>query len=961
MRSSGVTRFTCVLLSISAFVLLASAPVSTPRQADSFSPPITFIENKGQFPPQVRFQIRIHNQIAWLTQTSIFFYATERTREPASDLKKSSIQIKAGRSKMVSFVERFVGPESPVIVGTTCSGPKFSFFVGDQSHWRTGIQACSGVLYRNLWPGIDLKLYSKDGSNLEQEFVVHPSADLSQVRVHYDGVKALKTTKQGALRILTTGGTLTETPPIFYLSADRSHPISGHFKLVSLNEYGFEIDSGLPNKGDLVVDPALLYSTFAGGSGQDTPYGIAADNAGNAYVTGSTFSQDFPLTVGSFPNSCTGANSRISGCSSAFIMKFDPAGNLVYATFLGSTYGGDFARGIAVNSNSEAYVTGSANPGFPLTQGSIQNYCYSSTFLSKLNASGDSLIYSECYGQNDIGYPAGGSGVAVDSIGVAYIAGAAIVLPITANAYQKVNKSQGNPSNTTFVMVVDTTKPGKPGLVYSSFLGGLVSLGATSGAEEALAVAVDAKGHAYIAGATSSMDFPTTPGAFQRHNNRTANCGDNVVALCMNAFVAEFDPKQTGDVSLVYSSLIGGSNYGGSDVAAAVAVDSNGQAYITGVAGSSNFPSTPGAFAPTQQFGKAFVAKFDPTKSGPASLVYSTFIPGAHSASGIAVDAAGNAYVAGNAEDNTLGFQVTPDAYQPVDSGGDFDPFLLELNASGSALIYSTYLSSSGTDFDGSTGIARDSSGNIYLTGTTINPLFPTTLAAFQTWLRGGTTCFERCTNGFIVKFGPGGSQPLTILGAGPEVGGNTGTITVTVVGSGFVSGAAVALQCPSGNVVGSNPAINPGGTRLTAVFNLNGINPGKCSVIVTDPNSSAATLQNAFTVEQGGSPMLWVDIIGPAEVPGAEGTTQFSIPYVVVVGNRGIVDAPVTRVWAAFGAGYPWTLQMPPVSAQGQEGGYQFVAFDAPVPAGGTVLGLLTISFPGFGTYEVQAWRDAE
>jgi hypothetical protein len=229
-----------------------------------------------------------------------------------------------------------------------------------------------------------------------------------------------------------------------------------------------------------------------------------------------------------------------------------------------------------------------------------------------------------------------------------------------------------------------------PVLSYSTYLGG------TSG-EEGFGIAVDSAGNAYVTGFTASTDFPTTTGAFQ------STLGGS------DTFVSKLNPTGT---ALVYSTYLGGTN---NDVGYGIAVDGAGDAYVTGATQSTDFPTTPGAFQRSSGGGgqDAFVTKLNPTGT---ALVYSTYLGGTGEdrGYGIAVDTAGNAYVTGWTY--STDFPITVGAFQ-TSGGAPEDAFVTKLNPTGTALVYSTYLGGSSYDFG--QGIAVDTTGNAYVTGTT--------------------------------------------------------------------------------------------------------------------------------------------------------------------------------------------------------------------------------------------------
>ena len=331
----------------------------------------------------------------------------------------------------------------------------------------------------------------------------------------------------------------------------------------------------------------LAYATFLGGSGQDLSYAIAVDGAGSAYVTGWTASSDFPTTAGAFDISHNG------GYYDAFVVKVNAGGTgLAYATFLGGS-DHDYGEAIAVDGAGSAYVTaGTYSHDFPTTAGAFDTSLDGDedTFVVKVNADGTGLAYATFLGGSgqDLSYA-----IAVDGAGSVYVAGLthSSDFPTTAGAFD----TSLDGDEDTFVVKVnaDGTE-----LAYATFLGG-------SNREEGYAIAVDGAGSAYVAGITYSFDFPTTEGAF-----------DTILDEGDGAFVVKVNAGGTG---LAYATFLEGS---GSDAGFAIAVDGVGSAYVTGCTGSSDFPTTEGAFDTSHNGGytDAFVAKLA-MGGGPGLLI----------------------------------------------------------------------------------------------------------------------------------------------------------------------------------------------------------------------------------------------------------------------------------------------------------------------------------------------------
>jgi uncharacterized protein (TIGR03437 family) len=355
--------------------------------------------------------------------------------------------------------------------------------------------------------------------------------------------------------------------------------------------------------------------------------------------------------------------------------------------------------------------------------------------------------------------------IAVDSSGNAYVTGwtAATDFPVSKGAIQRL-KGVGQNAFVTKLNSAGT------GLVYSTYLGG------SNSSDEGRGIAVDSSGNAVVVGRTSSATFPITPTAFQT----TLQAGGGAFVTQLNA---------AGD-GLLYSTYLGDTV---TTLGTAIALDSAGNAYVTGYTQSANYPVTLGAFR-TSFFGiSGFVSKLNPTASGRASLVYSTFLPVTIFASGIAVDSSGNAYVTGYA--NAPGV-ATPGAFQTSLGGGD-DVVVTKLNATGSGLVYSTYLGGSGADRGN--GIAVDGFGNAYVTGNTTSTNFPITPGAFQISFQGGLNNVAA----FVTKLNAAGDglvYSTYLVGSGNANNSNNeqgNGIAVDYAGNAYVTGSTTSTSFP--------------------------------------------------------------------------------------------------------------------------------------------------------------------
>jgi len=466
---------------------------------------------------------------------------------------------------------------------------------------------------------------------------------------------------------------------------------------------------GIPNVFVTKLNPtgtALVFSTYLGGSGNgssgDVGLGIAIDSSDNSYITGYTFSSDFPLK-NAFQSTNKAAQ---NGLSEPFVAKINASGSgLVYSTYLGGSSNiyskdrGDRGYGIAVNGAGNAYVAGSTqSTDFPVTSGAYQGTDAGAAngsgnaFITEMGVAGSSLVYSTYLGGSGIVYDVtnaliytrgdGARGIAVDKSGNVYVSGIASStdFPVTGGAFQSVNNAAANTASNAFISKLNPTGSS---LIYSTYLGGsstsspdLTCFGCDDG-DGAASIAIDSSGNAYVVGGTYSSNFPTTNGVFQKTNQGK-----------VNAFVSKINPTGT---ALIYSTLLGGSGSQG-DVAYGMALDPAGDVYVSGFASSANFPITSGAFQSTNE----------------------------------------------------------------AASKGATNAFLSEVNPTGTGLLYSTYFGGMGypTGSDGSGpyvgdysyGLTLDCSGNAYLAGTASSPNFPTTSTAYQ-------TVGKAETNAFVSKF----------------------------------------------------------------------------------------------------------------------------------------------------------------------------------------------------------------
>ncbi len=666
--------------------------------------PIYFTQNDGQVNKEVRFYERGNGHSTFFTKEGVslsFFRRKGTDHQDYTAIKLTPINI---------------NPTFEIIPEGLQTG-RTNYFIGnDPSKWNANILTYSTVVYKEIYPGIDIKFYGKN-HEIEYDIIVKPGADPSHVKLSYEGIRDLRQNEGGELEIGVNNGWLIQKKPYIYQEIGGQRiGIEGQFVIHNQPAHTYSFHVGSYNKDyPLIIDPILSYSTYLGGSYGDNGFGIAVDSAGNAYITGMTGSTDFPLTTNVADSTCTDClNYYEFWATDAFVTKLSPDGGLVYSTYLGgSRY--DAGLDIAVDINGNAYITGETDSlDFPATAGAFQTSCINSygncstnAFVTKLNATGSALIYST-YLSGDFNFETStsgntyGKGIAIDLQGNAYVAGytTSSHLPVSNGAFQTVFGG----SYDAFVVKINSSGSG---LSYSTYLG-------SKGADYGRDVAVDSSGSAYVTGGTGptdtvhSNDFPTL-------NAVQPNPGN---PLYSDAFIAKLNPTGTG---AEFSTYLGGNDIDGAD---GIALDADGNAYITGQTKSTDFPTLNPlqvANSLTSAVGDAFVTKIS---ANGAALFYSTYLGGIYYdwGTGIAVDSSGNAYITGMT--GSIDFPIL-DAFQS--EMGNYDAFVTKINSSGTALIFSTYFGGIGSEnTEGSDGdIAIDSSGNVYITGTTSSEDLP--------------------------------------------------------------------------------------------------------------------------------------------------------------------------------------------------------------------------------------------
>jgi hypothetical protein len=782
--------------------------------------PLAFEQNQGQVDKRVKYTARTNGYTLFLTADDVVFSIPSSIRYPV--ISKRPLVRKAARLARNSDTPRIMKDSSSALVHMQLVGAnveanigasdllpgKVNYFIGNDPHkWRSNLPVYARVNYQNVYPGVNLAFHGEQ-RQLEFDFVVRPGASPEAIMLHFTGAQKIKTDKSGSLLIASGAGDVVLHKPFAYQEQNGAkQPVDAEFVLKADDRVSFELGK-YDHTRELVIDPsvAVLYATYLGGSAADEAEAIAVDSSGNAYVTGQTASMNFPVVGGL-------AITDASGTPDAFIAKIATGGSsLVYSTYVGGTDGNaSSGNAIALDAAGDAFVAGgTASTTFPVTSGAFQRSygtpATSNAFVLKLNPTGSALAYSTYLG-GTVGDAA--DGVAVDASGNAYLGG------ITSSPdFPTLDPLQTFPGPYSgFVTKLDSAGTG---LVYSTYLalGGAIE-------DRINAIAIDSVGDAYVTGAaSSSTSFHATPGAFQTQCGTDSTCnglsdafvtvinaagsgyvystflggsstdvGDGIaVDSSLNAYVtgstesSDFPLKaayqgtyggntdafvtklnSTGS-ALVYSTYLGGAQF---DQGGGIAVDSGGNAYVTGLTGSSPFPTA----SPTQAIlaggNDAFVAEFNPAGS---KLQFSTYLGGsADENTGTAYGAiavgtfGGDIYVTGNTEStntSSVPFPVTAEAVQTTFGGPQTDAFVADYSQSSFSVAATI-----------PAAVAPGSSATSTVTLTSLNGYAsPVNLTCTVT---GGGSPLPTCSASSF------STNPVT-----PTAGGGQTTLTITVPSS---------------------------------------------------------------------------------------------------------------------------------------------------------------------------------
>ena len=723
-----------------AYAQSASVPVGPVASHTTIEPrygstPLSFEPNHGQTDAAVQFLARGNGYITFLQPDS----ATLLLSHPQERSDVSRVGRQAAPQSQEVLRMKLVGgaPDAPMHGESQLPG-YVNYLRGGRSTSSVGLPTFAATAVQDVYPGIDLVYYGTN-RRLEYDFVVAPHADPRRIRLAIDGAHPMLESN-GELR-LRVGKTVRATdvvfhkPSVYQVVAGRRHMVNSAFQIDARGDVGFKL--GTYDRGEkLVIDPVVSYASYFGGSGEDEINGSALNASNQLYAVGQTHSSELPGATGEFQSArMAGKNSNYHD---AFVTKFSADGStIIWTTYLAGSQD-DFATAVAVNSADQAYVVGytnscglpSSSPSFPFTSDAIQTLCspavlgfnnYESNgvsydaFLVKLSADGKTLLYGTPLGggNNDVA-----SGVALDPTGKVYIV--------------------GQTTSTQYFYAVSSNLSDVPSYPVNNH--GQASIGTSN---------YPTTPNAFYSNTTESKQYATTDGS----GNVGGPTDEQAFLTVLSADLH----------TMVYSTLIGGGILGGCGNGAcntnglAIAVNAGGIAYIGGNTSSAHWPTTSGSFAPTcANAGTAtsqcpmtgWLAAFDPTKTGNASLLFSTYVNGSSAGTnggnplypssdvyGLAIDSKGNVVATGDTNANN--FPTTPGTLQPacvLSSDGNNDvnvcanAFVTKFSSTG-ATLWSTYYHGTAAFSAGAAvigyGVALDTSDNVYVVGTSNVPSIP--------------------------------------------------------------------------------------------------------------------------------------------------------------------------------------------------------------------------------------------
>ncbi|MBF9222389.1 DUF7948 domain-containing protein [Hymenobacter ruricola] len=710
-----LTRWLCLGSALfSGLPAVASPAPVAPLPADAH--PLRFVPNQRQWEQPILFAADVPAGRLFLERGRLL---VARYDAPAVDRahhtprgKGQPVRI-GGHAYSVSFVGANARPE---VRGEQPTGERFNYFLGnDQSRWVSGVPAYTDVRYQQLYPGTDLRFYSR-GPVMEYDFELAAGADAGRIQLRYEGQESL-TVVDGALHIGTSVGRVTEQKPVAYqLIEGRRVAVPCQYVLGPGHTVSFGLPKGYDHSKPLVIDPVLVYSTYSGATARfNWGYTACPDTLGNLYAAGINFTAGYPTTTGAL---------TYRGAKDIVISKYNPAApvgtsSLVYATYLGGT-DDEYPHSLVVNRANELVLLGSTeSTNFPVTTASYRRTLAGGTdlVLAKFDATGTRLLGSTYMGgtsddgrlptssnlYNNYGDDFRGDVITDRQNNIYFTSGTlSSLFPTSAGAYQTSRRG-------TQDAVVVKLNPNLTGMIWSTYLGGTRE-------DAAYSIQLDSLNGVFVAGGTTSTDFPGTVGGLR------ATSGGGPA----DGFVAHLSPTGT---TLVQSTYLGTSSY---DQAYFVQLDRKAAVYVLGQTNGA-YPVTAGTYRNTGS--RQFIQKMN---YGLSASVYSTVIgngPGTSSSANpypsnlaptaFLVDNCGQILLSGYGAASIAGMPTTPDALRLTATNSTASSaanantdtygylYIMQLSANARRLVYGTYFGTGTTHVDGGTS-RFDKRGIIY-------------------------------------------------------------------------------------------------------------------------------------------------------------------------------------------------------------------------------------------------------
>ncbi|MFN9337858.1 MAG: SBBP repeat-containing protein [Candidatus Kapaibacterium sp.] len=703
-----------------ALICLVLMPASTMGQHEfhsnsqiSFTQPkntLSYIQNNGQWSKDVLFVVRTSSLDMWITENGVVYDQFEIIEKDKKVQRKSPNDSRefSRRGHVVKVLHTDKTHSSFRSVGIRKLPVAYSYIKSNETFEA---QSFESVRLDNIVDGIDVVYYT-DNNVPRYDYIVKPFANPKSLRLNVEGAISISANSKDNLTLKTSLGEIQQHGLFVYQNIGNSKKkIECSFSVSHDNTISFNLGEYDVSK-PLIIDP-LVFSTYIGGSSFETGNGIALDASGNIYVTGTTQSTNFPTVSGSYDVSANGS-------TDIFVSKFNASGTtLLYSTYIGGS-NNDQSNDIAVDGSGNVYITGfTKSTNFPVTSGIFQNSYGGGSddiFVTKLNSTGTSLVYSTFIGGSDQDIA---RGLALDASGNVFITGTtkSTNYDITSGVFQNTIAGDGD----VFVTKVNSTGAA---LLYSTYIGG-------TALDDANDIVIDGSGNAYITGYAVSTNYDVTAGVYQMAFGGSFFFGD--------AFVTKVNP--TGS-ALVFSTYLGGFD---DDFGQGIAIDASNNVYITGYTYSNNYDLQSAFQSALSGTTDAVVTKLNSTGT---ALLYSTYIGGSDEDVGFAISVNSNnqAIICGGTW--STDYDITSGSFQTTNNG-NYECLVTMFSSAGNTLSYSSYFG--GTVYDAAKNICLDNGGNPYITGSTESTNFDITSGVYQTTFAGGS-------DAFVTKFGIGAS-----------------------------------------------------------------------------------------------------------------------------------------------------------------------------------------------------------